>query len=70
MSGQPIGGLALVFRFGPSRDHARWKTVMLGAAVAMALWMAASVGVSIYVNHLTSYGKFYGSLGTVAVVLL
>lgn len=64
--------LALIglFRFGPNRDRAPWRTIVTGAGIAMLLWLAASVGVSIYVDHITSFGRLYGSVGAFAVVLL
>jgi membrane protein len=63
-------GLAAFYRFGPSRDIAKWKWVSWGAAVAALLWLAGSGLFSLYVMKLGSYDKTYGSLGAVVVFLL
>ena len=55
--------LSAVYRFGPSREQARWKWVSWGSAFATVMWLAASVGFSYYVANFGSYNKTYGSLG-------
>ena len=56
-------GLALVYRFGPSRRKAKWRWVTWGSAVATLLWMVASMLFSWYVASFDSYNRTYGSLG-------
>jgi membrane protein len=56
-------GLALLYRYGPSRDAPRWRWVTPGGALAAVLWIAASLLFSWYVAHFGSYNKTYGSLG-------
>jgi membrane protein len=56
-------GLALLYRYGPSRDAPRWRWVTPGSALAAVLWIAASLLFSWYVAHFGSYNKTYGSLG-------
>jgi membrane protein len=56
-------GLALLYRYGPSRDAPRWRWVTPGGALAAVLWLAASLLFSWYVAHFGSYNKTYGSLG-------
>lgn len=58
-------GLALLYRFGPSRDRVTWRWITWGSAVALVLWVAASAGFSIYVANFAHYEKTYGSLGAV-----
>jgi len=62
--------LALVYRFGPDRDAARWRWVSAGSLVATLVWVAASIGFSVYTSHFADYNETYGSLGAVVVVML
>jgi membrane protein len=60
--------LSLVYRFGPNAKQ-RFRTVVLGAALAVVLWAISSVGFSFYLANFANYGVTYGSLGA-AVGLL
>ncbi|MGW1343714.1 YihY/virulence factor BrkB family protein [Kribbella sp. NPDC002412] len=62
--------LAVVYRVAPSRDAPRMRWVSIGAAVAMVIWLAASVGFSIYVETFGNYAKTYGSLAAVVILML
>ena len=55
--------LALLYRFGPSRNDARWRWVTWGSACSAVLWICASMLFSWYVASFDSYNKTYGSLG-------
>ncbi len=57
--------LALVYRYGPSREAAKWRWVSWGSAFAAVAWVIGSVGFSWYVANFGSYNKTYGSLGAV-----
>lgn len=70
MAAFAILGLATLYRFGPSRRHARWRWVSLGAVVATILWVAVSFGFSAYVRNVAAYNQFYGTLGGVAVLMI
>lgn len=65
-----VTALAIAYRFGPSRDAARWRWVSWGAAVATVLWLITSLGFSWYASSFGSYDKTYGSLGALVVFLL
>ncbi|HEV7268744.1 MAG TPA: YihY/virulence factor BrkB family protein [Falsiroseomonas sp.] len=58
-----MAGLALLYRFGPSRRAAKWRWVSWGSVVAALLWIAASMAFSWYVSSFDSYNRIYGSLG-------
>lgn len=57
--------LACLYRFGPSRERARWQWVGWGGGFAAVAWVAGSIAFSWYVSHFGSYDKTYGSLGAV-----
>ncbi len=57
--------LSLIYRYGPSRNQARWQWVSWGGGVAAVCWVLVSLGFSYYVAHFGSYNKTYGSLGAV-----
>jgi membrane protein len=64
-----MSGLAVLYRYAPDRKAARWRWVSPGALIATLLWIAGSVGFTVYVSHFNSYDKTYGSLGGVVVML-
>lgn len=57
--------LACLFRYGPSRDKARWRWVSWGGAFAAMAWLVGSAGFSFYVANFGSYNETYGALGAV-----
>lgn len=60
--------LSVVYRFGPNAKQ-RFRLVVPGAALGVALWAISSVGFSFYLANFADYGVTYGSLGA-AVGLL
>lgn len=63
-------GLAVVYRFGPSRERAKWRWVSPGALVATVGWLIVSIGFSLYVANFDNYNETYGALGAVAILLM
>ena len=57
--------IALMYRYGPSRDHAQWHWITAGSGVASLAWVVVSLTFSWYAAHFGSYNKTYGSLGAV-----
>jgi membrane protein len=57
--------LAVLYRFGPSRDGARWRWITRGSAFGTVGWLAVSFLFSWYVANFGSYNKTYGSLGAI-----
>lgn len=62
--------LAVLYRWGPSREKSRWQWVSWGAALATVLWLAGSLAFSYYVSNFASYNKTYGTLGAVVILLM
>ncbi|MDS9470039.1 YihY/virulence factor BrkB family protein [Paracoccus sp. MBLB3053] len=62
-------GLALIYRFGPSREPARWGWISPGAVVATLVWIGGTVGFSVYVQNFGTYTESYGALGGVIILL-
>ena len=63
-------GLAVIYRVAPDRDAPQFKWVSTGAVVATVIWLIASLAFSLYVDNFSSYGKTYGSLAAVVILLL
>jgi len=55
--------ISLVYRYGPSREEAKWRWITWGSALASLLWLVASILFSWYAANFGSYNKTYGSLG-------
>jgi membrane protein len=62
--------LAVLYRFGPCREKAKWRWITLGSAIATVLWLIASGLFSYYVSRFGAYDKTYGSLAAPVVLLL
>ncbi|MBY0280261.1 YihY/virulence factor BrkB family protein [Candidatus Binatia bacterium] len=65
-----VGGLALLYRFGPARRPAEWPWLRIGALVATLLWLVGSAAFSFYVANFGSYNETYGSVGALVVLLM
>ena len=55
--------IAVIYRFGPSREQPQWRWISPGSIFAAVTWIAASLLFSWYTTHFGSYNKTYGSLG-------
>ena len=56
-------GLAVLYRYGPSRNKAEWRWVTWGSGIAALLWIVGSMLFSWYVASFGKYNETYGSLG-------
>ncbi|MEJ0078014.1 MAG: YihY/virulence factor BrkB family protein [Alphaproteobacteria bacterium] len=63
-------GLALLYRFGPSRRDAKWRWVTPGSIFASFAWLAISALFSLYLSKFTDYNATYGSLGAVIGLMM
>ncbi len=59
----------LLYHFGPNRKTPL-RTSLPGAALAVVLWFAGSLGLSFYITHFSDYSATYGSLGAIIVLML
>jgi membrane protein len=58
-----IFGLAVLYRFGPSRESPRWEWLTLGSGFAAVAWLVGSAVLSWYLANFGNYDATYGSLG-------
>jgi membrane protein len=58
-----ILGLAVLYRFGPSRRSPQWRWLTVGSVVATVTWLAGSALLSFYLANYANYDATYGSLG-------
>lgn len=70
VAGAMMIGLAVMYRYGPSRRKPRWKWVSWGAVIATLLWIAGSALFSLYVSKFGNYNETYGSMGAVVILLM
>lgn len=56
-------GLAVLYRFGPSRRSPQWRWLSVGSLFATLTWLAGSALLSYYLANYANYDATYGSLG-------
>ena len=61
--------LTVVYRFGPNARQ-RFRSVALGAALAVTLWAISSVAFAFYLANFANFGFAYGSIGAAVGLLL
>jgi membrane protein len=61
--------LTVVYRFGPNARQ-RFRSVALGAALAVTLWAISSVAFAFYLANFANIGFAYGSIGAAVGLLL
>jgi membrane protein len=67
--GLAAGAAALLYRYGPSRDSARWDWLSPGSLLFAVGWVALTLGFGSYVANFGNYSATYGSLATVVILL-
>lgn len=65
-----LAGLALIYRYAPSRPNARIEWLTPGAVLAMIFWLITSAGFSLYAANFGKYDETFGSLGAGIILLL
>ena len=63
------GIASTLYRFGPSREDAKWKWITPGSMFAALAWLLLTWAFGIYVTRFTNYQASYGSLGAVVALL-
>ena len=58
-----VFGLAVLYRFGPSRESPRWEWLSVGSVTAAIAWLVGSALPSWYLANFANYDATYGSLG-------
>jgi membrane protein len=58
-----VSAFSVLYRFGPSREHPRWRWVTWGGVLGAVAWFGGSATFSAYVGNFAHYDKTYGSLG-------
>jgi membrane protein len=61
---------ALLYWAAPNVRHPGFRWLLPGAALAIVVWIAASVGFAVYVANFGSYNQTYGTLGGAIVFLV
>lgn len=62
--------VAVVYRYGPDREDARWTWLTPGAVFASVVALLATFLFGLYVSHFAGYNATYGALGAVVSFLM
>jgi membrane protein len=65
-----IVGLAVLYRYGPSRRRAQWRWLSVGSVFAAVTWLVVSSLFSWYLGNFANYNATYGSLGAVVGLMM
>jgi membrane protein len=65
-----ILGLAVLYRYGPSRRRAKWRWTSVGSVFAALAWLGVSSLFSWYLGNFANYNATYGALGAVVGLMM
>jgi len=65
-----LAGLAVLYRYAPSRRPAKWRWISIGSIFAAAAWLAVSSLFSWYMSNFANYDATYGALGAVVGLMM
>ena len=65
-----IFGLAVLYRYGPSRRPVKWRWISVGSVFAALVWLAVSSLFSWYLANFANYNATYGALGAVVGMMM
>lgn len=57
-------GTVLIYRYGPSREDAKFRWLNLGTLFSTGAWLITSLGFSYYLENFADLNATYGTLGT------
>ena len=60
---------AIIYYYAPDVQNSHWRWFTPGAAIGIFGWIAASLGLRVYLHYFNSYSATYGSLGAVIILL-
>lgn len=60
----------LIYRFAPHLKVQRWRWIIPGAVVGVALWLIVSFALRTYLRYFNTSSNTYGSLGAVIILML
>ena len=60
---------AIIYYYAPDVKNSRWRWFTPGAAIGIFGWIAASLGLRVYLYYFNSYSATYGLLGAVIILL-
>jgi membrane protein len=60
---------AIIYYYAPDVKNKRWYWLSPGAAIGIAGWLLASLGLRVYLYYFDSFSATYGSLGAVIILL-
>ncbi|WP_338504113.1 YihY/virulence factor BrkB family protein [Sphingomonas kaistensis] len=69
LAGFAAAAAATLYRYGPSRERARWTWLTPGSLFFAIVWLLLTLGFGFYVRNFASYGATYGALSSVIVLL-
>lgn len=62
-------GISIVYNYGPVRGR-NWRFISPGSVLATLLIIGTSQLFRVYVENVSTYNEFYGSIGTLMIMLL
>ena len=65
-----VVAFAVIYYFAPNIYEQHWYWITPGSLVGVAIWVAASASLRLYLHFSNSYSKTYGSLGGVMILML
>jgi membrane protein len=61
---------SIIYYFAPDLEEQHWYWITPGSVVGVLVWIAISFGFRAYLHFFNTYGKTYGSLGAVMILLM